>query len=307
MKSPCDLLILRVAEGNDPSSSSSSVKPSGVVPAPRHSKWAQSWAPKPPHEAMKEVGSVCTLVVATSSPQSSPYWHVRHIFFDHVALYASDNVSQTIVDCWAAPAPFIFHLPVKYYSSVVKHCLCDHFPDNASIFFFIISGDVCIVLLVTETHLICSLLPPKEATLDEARKQRVWMILSSRKAGFISSLFVCPGVEDSWQPPICLWWTSISLCWIERQWNEQVTSSAGSEKGWAIAMNIMCKYERKETKGCFCYDNVVIGADWALIRCVRSHMEVYVHACVCAAASVVEMTQWGQTFMLSSGYLYQIC
>lgn len=168
-------------------------------------------------------------------------------------------------------------------------------------------GDVCIVLLVTETHLICSLVPPKEATLDEARKQRVWMILSSRKAGFISSLFVCPGVEDSWQPPICLWWTSISLCWIERQWNEQVTSSAGSEKGWAIAMNIMCKYERKETKGCFCYDNVVIGADWALIRCVRSHMEVYVHACVCAAASVVEMTQWGQTFMLSSGYLYQIC
>lgn len=152
--------------------------------------------------------------------------------------------------------------------------------------------DVCIVLLVTESHFICCLLLPKEATLDEARRQWVWMILSSRKAGFISSLFVCPGVEDSWQPPICLWWTSISLCWIERQRDEQVTSSAGFGKGWAIVMNIMCKYERRETKGCFCYGNVVIGADWALIRCVCSHVEVCVCACVWAAACIVEMTQW---------------
>lgn len=161
--------------------------------------------------------------------------------------------------------------------------------------------DVCIVLLATETHLICSLLLPKEATLDAARRQRVWMLLSSRKAGFISSLFVCPGVEDSWQPPICLWWTSISLCWIERQRDEQVTSSAGSGKGWAIVMNIMCKYKRRETKGCFCYGNVGIGADWALIRRVCSHVEVRVHARVCAAARVIETTQWEQTFMLSSG------
>lgn len=91
--------------------------------------------------------------------------------------------------------------------------------------------DVCIVLLATESHFICSPLLPKEAMLDDTRRRRVRMILSSRKAGFISSLFVCPGVEDSWQPPICLWRTSISLCWIERQRDEQVTSSAGSEKG----------------------------------------------------------------------------
>lgn len=157
-------------------------------------------------------------------------------------------------------------------------------------FFSSFQEDVCIVLLVTETHLICSLLLPKEATLDEARRQRVWMILSSRKAGFISSLFVCPGVEDSWQPPICLWWTSISLCWIERQRDEQVTSSAGSGKGWAIVMNIMCKYERRETKGCFCYGNVVIGADWALIRCVCSHVEVCV--CMCVYAQLHASWKW---------------
>lgn len=42
--------------------------------------------------------------------------------------------------------------------------------------------------------------------------RRVRSISSSRKAGFISGLFVCPGVEDSWQPPIYLCRTSISLC-----------------------------------------------------------------------------------------------
>lgn len=118
------------------------------------------------------------------------------------------------------------------------------------------------------------------------------MILSSRKAGFISSLFVCPGVEDSWQPPICLWWTSISLCWIERQRDEQVTSSADSGKGWAIAMNIMCKYERRETKGCFCYGNVVIGADWALIRCVFTRGSVCVCVCMCVYAQLHALWKW---------------
>lgn len=47
-------------------------------------------------------------------------------------------------------------------------------------------------------------------------------------------------------------------------------------------MNIMCKYKHRETKGCFCYGNVVIGADGALIRCVCSHVEVWVCACVYA-------------------------
>lgn len=269
------------------------------APPPRHSKWAQSWAPEPPHKATKEVGSVCSPAVATSSPQSSPSWHVRPIFLDHVALYASDNVSQRMVEQLLLPSYFIFlsNITALWWSAASVTISWTTPPSS-----FSFQEDVCIVLLVTETHFICSLLLPKEATLDEARRQRVWMILSSRKAGFISSLFVCPGVEDSWQPPICLWWTSISLCWIERQRDEQVTSYASSAKGWAIVMNIMCKYERRETKGCFCYGNVVIGADWALIRCVCSHVEVCVHACVCAAACAVRADFYA-IFRTS----YQIC
>lgn len=111
----------------------------------------------------------------------------------------------------------------------------------------------------------------------------MWLILSSRKAGFISGLFVCPGLEDSWQPPIYLWWTSISLCKAGRQQEEQLTSSAGSGQGWAIVMNIMCKYERRETKGWFCYGNVVIGADWVLIWCVC--VCACVHTCKCMCMS----------------------
>lgn len=110
----------------------------------------------------------------------------------------------------------------------------------------------------------------------------MWLILSSRKAGFISGLFVCPGLEDSWQPPIYLWWTSISLCKAGRQQEEQLTSSAGSGQGWAIVMNIMCKYERRETKGWFCYGNVVIGADWVLIWrvCVRVCVHTWTWMCM---------------------------
>lgn len=120
----------------------------------------------------------------------------------------------------------------------------------------------------------------------------MWLILSSPKAGFISGLFVCPGLEDSWQPPIYLWWTSISLCKAGRQRDEQLTSSAGSGQGWAIVMNIMCKYERRETKGWFCYGNVVIGADWVVICCVcvSECVFVFTHvsACVWAAACKLE-------------------
>lgn len=104
----------------------------------------------------------------------------------------------------------------------------------------------------------------------------MWLILSSPEAGFISGLFVCPGLEDSWQPPIYLWWTSISLCRAGRQRGEHLTSSAGWGRGWAIVMNIMCKYERRETKGRFCYGNAVIGADWVVIR-----RRVHIHTCEC--------------------------
>lgn len=84
IKSPCDLLILWAAEGNDSSSSSSSVKPSGVAPAPPpHSKWAQSWAPKPPHKAMKEVGSLpqsSSDISYISVPSASLYVHqIRYL------------------------------------------------------------------------------------------------------------------------------------------------------------------------------------------------------------------------------------
>ena len=236
---------------------------------------------------MKEVGSVCSQWLPCLHPNQDP---------TDMSDDASDSISQSIADCWPAPAPFIFHLPVKYYNSVAKRCLCDHFQDNAAIFFVIISGR-CLHCFIGNWDSFNLL--PKGATLDEARRQRVRMILSSRKAGFISSLFVCPGVEDSWQPPICLWWTSISLCWIERQRGEQVTSSAGLEKGWALVMNIMCKYERRETKGCFCYANVGIGADWARIRCVCVFTRGSVCACMCMRscmdACIVEMTQWKQT------------
>ena len=78
-------------------------------------------------------------------------------------------------------------------------------------------------------------------------------------------------------------WTSISLCKAGRQREERLTSSAGLGRGWTIVMNIMCKYERRETKGWFCYGNVVIGTDWVLILCVCSHSRVRVceqlHAC----------------------------
>lgn len=51
----------------------------------------------------------------------------------------------------------------------------------------------------------------------------------------------------------------------------------GSGQGWAIVMNIMCKYERRETKGCFCYANVVLSADRVVICCEQlyAHWTLY--------------------------------
>lgn len=120
----------------------------------------------------------------------------------------------------------------------------------------------------------------------------MWLILSSRKAGFISSFFVCLGLEDSWQPPIYLWWTSISLCKAGRQREERLTSSAGWGQGWAIVMNIMCKYERGETKGRFCYGNGVIGADWVLICCVCMSVCTWVHTCVSSCMHAGNKILW---------------
>lgn len=163
---------------------------------------------------------------------------------------------------------------------MARHYLYHHFLDNTSIFFYILSGR-CLHCFIGDWVAFnsCSVVQKKPHE-NGARRQRVRLILSSRKAGFISGLFVCPGLEDSWQPRIYLWWTSISLCKAGRQREEQLTSSAGSGQGWAIVMNIMCKYERRETKGWFCYGNAVIGTDWVLIRCVRmcSHRNSCTHA-----------------------------
>lgn len=164
IKSPCDLLILWAAEGNDSSSSSSSVKPSGggsapPPPPPNHSKWA----PKTSSQSYERGGislPPCGCHVFTPIRPLLTY-----LFLDRVAQYASDKISQRIADCWPAPATFMFHLPAKYYSSVVKRCLCGHFPDNASIFFFIISGR-CLHCFIGDRdpfHLAL------EATLDESK------------------------------------------------------------------------------------------------------------------------------------------
>lgn len=106
----------------------------GSAPTPNHSKWA----PKTSSQSY-ERGRISLL--PRGCHVSTPIRPLlTYLFLDHVAQYASDKISQSIADCWPAPAPFIFHLPAKYYSSVVKRCLCDHFLDNGSIFFFIISG-----------------------------------------------------------------------------------------------------------------------------------------------------------------------
>ena len=49
------------------------------------------------------------------------------------------------------------------------------------------------------------LLSFRRSPISWSKEQRVWLILASLEAGFTSVLFVCVGLEDSWQPPIYFW------------------------------------------------------------------------------------------------------
>lgn len=105
------------SQGGDSFGSSSSVQISRVGPAPRHSKRAQSWAPKPPHKSKKEAGSCSSAVVTKSWSQSSLCWHFTHLFHIHGTLYASDSISETMIDCWLLGCPLVH---------ISSYCLISH-------------------------------------------------------------------------------------------------------------------------------------------------------------------------------------
>ena len=97
------------SQGGDSFGSSSSVKISRVGPAPRHSKWAHSWAPGAPLTSEKEAGS-CSSAALTKSwrSQSNHRWHFFH---NPDTLYASDiRGHDSLLTTGLASGQFIFHL-----------------------------------------------------------------------------------------------------------------------------------------------------------------------------------------------------
>lgn len=98
-----------------------------------------------------------------------------------------------------APAPFIFHLPAKSYSCVVKRRLCDHFPHTASIFFSIIPGG-CLHSFIGDGDPLALLAVSSKRSHVRRSKEAAGarMISSCRKAGFISQ-------------PLCLRWRGRQL------------------------------------------------------------------------------------------------
>lgn len=123
--------------------------------------------PKPPHKAMKEAGSVCCPVVATSSPQSGPSWH---IFFSTTSL----SMHQIrYAHCWLLAGSRSLHissscqilqlcgeaLPLWPFPRQRLHLLFHHFRKVFALFYWWL-----------RPISFGSLLLPKEATLDESKE-----------------------------------------------------------------------------------------------------------------------------------------
>lgn len=57
------------------------------------------------------------VLVQWSWSQSSLCWHFTHIFHIHGTLYASDSISETMIDCWLLGCPLVH---------ISSYCLISH-------------------------------------------------------------------------------------------------------------------------------------------------------------------------------------